>query len=174
MSPRRGKIDDQVLFRLLVQERQSQREAALHFGVSDAAISKRVKALNVDLPRHVGLARAQAVADHGLDVMSQLQEVNTAIRRELAWALAEARKTGGDRKALQATVIELASEVRKQLAFQLEILRALYDVRGIKEFQEEVLRGIEDAAPEVRRAIVERLVERRALRSALDLAPTGA
>ncbi len=63
------KIDDQVLYRMVVEEGQTQSEVAAYFGVSEAAVSKRVKALNFHLNRHVGLERAKEVADHGLNVV---------------------------------------------------------------------------------------------------------
>lgn len=169
----RGKIDDNTLYRLLVEEGRNQQEAAVHFGVSEAAISKRVKALNINLTRHVGLERAKTVADHGLNIVEQLQTVNNVIQEELNWAIEAARKPGADRKGLQQVVIDLTSEIRKQLRFQLEILRSLYDMRGVAEFQKEVLDVIGNTAPEIRNAIVRQLVERRALRSALSLTDSG-
>ena len=167
------KVDDDTLYHLLVEEGRNQQEAAVHFGVSEAAISKRVKALNINLTRHVGLERAKTVADHGLNIVEQLQTVNDVIQTEMNWAIDEARKPGGDRKGLQQVVIDLTSEIRKQLRFQLEILRSLYDMRGVAEFQKEVLDAIGEIAPDTRQAIIRRLVEKRALRSALSLPEPG-
>ena len=172
-SNNRRKIDDQVLYQMLVERGQTQSEVAAHFGVSEAAVSKRVKALNIQLTRHVALERAKEVADHGLNVVNQLQGINNVIQDELHWATEAARKPGADRKGLQAVIIDLTGEVRKQLRFQLEVLRSLYDMRGVAEFQKEVLDAIGEASPEIREAIVRRLVERRALRSALTIPNSG-
>jgi len=172
-SNHRRKIDDQVLYQMLVERGQTQSEVAAHFGVSEAAVSKRVKALNIQLTRHVALERAKEVADHGLNVVNQLQGINNVIQDELHWATEAARKPGADRKGLQAVIIDLTGEVRKQLRFQLEVLRSLYDMRGVAEFQKEVLDAIGEAAPEIREAIVRRLAERRALRSALTIPNSG-
>jgi DNA-directed RNA polymerase specialized sigma24 family protein len=169
----RHRIDDEALFRLLVEEKRSQKEAAEHFGVTEGAISKRVRVLNLDLPRHVGLERAKAVADHGLDVVAQLQRINRGISEELEWALTEARRPGADRKGLQGVVVDLTAEVRKQLGLQLDVIRALYDVKAVADFQQEVLDAIGELAPQARQAIVERLAARRALRSALSLPGVG-
>ena len=164
----RGKIDDTTLHRLLAEERKSQKEAAAFFGVTEAAVSKRVKALKLNLSRHVGLERAKVVADRGLDVVDQLQKINRAIQEELQWALTEARKPGVDRRSLQQVIVDHTGEVRKQLHFQLEMLRSLADWQAVAEFQQEVLDGIGEVAPEVREQIVRRLQERRALRTAID------
>lgn len=169
----RAKIDDQALYRLLAEEGHSQKDAAAYFGVTEAAVSKRVKTLNLNLSRHVGLERAKEVADHGLDVVSQLQRINRVIHEELMWALGETRRPGADRKGLQQVVIDLTGEVRKQLHLQLDILRSLYDLRAVAAFQQEVLDAIGEVAPETRRAIIQRLHERRALRSALSFPHPG-
>lgn len=167
------KVDDEVLYRMLVEEGRSQHEAATFFGVTEAAVSKRVKALNISLSRHVGLERAKEVADCGLNVAHQLQGINDVIQEELKWAVEAARKPGAERKALEQTIIDLTGEIRKQLRFQLEVIRSLYDIRGVAEFQKEVLDAIREASPEVRQAIVQRLVARRALRSALSIDHPG-
>ena len=167
------KIDDEVLYRMLVEEGRSQKEAAIFFGVTEAAISKRVKALDMHLSRHVGLERAKEVTDCGLNVAHQLQGINDVIQEELKWAVEEARKPGAERKALEQTIIDLTGEVRKQLRFQLEVIRSLYDIRGVAEFQKEVLDAIGEVSPEVRQAIVQRLVAKRALRSALNIDHPG-
>lgn len=169
----KGKIDEQVLYKLLVEESRSQKAAAAYFHVTEAAISKRVKAMNLNLTRHVGLERAKEVAQHGLDVVNQLQQVNRVIQDELAWAVGEARKLGADRKGLQAVVIDLTSEVRKQLHLQVDIIRLVYDLKAAAEFQHEVLDAIGQVSPEARQAIIERLHERRAVRSALVLPHAG-
>lgn len=162
-------INDTQLHRLLVEEGRTQKEAASVFGVSEAAISKAVKRLNLNLGRHVGLERAKDVADHGLNVMTQLQGINQTIQEELRWATQEARRDGGDRQGLQKVIIELSSEVRKQLGFQLDILRSLYDFQAAAEFQQEVLDAIGQVSPETRQAIVRGLTESRAVRSAVIL-----
>lgn len=169
----RGKIDDLTLYRLLVEQGRSQKDAAARFGVTEAAISKRVKALRINLARHVGLERAKEVADRGLDVVAQLQQINRSVQGELQWALTEARKPGVDRKGLQEVVVRLAGEVRKQLGLQVEIVRTLYDLRAVEEFQREVLNAIGEVSPETQQRIVARLQEARALRSVVALPDGG-
>jgi hypothetical protein len=124
--------------------------------VSEAAVSKRVKRLNIDVTRHVGLERAKAVAERGLDVVDQLRRINGAIQEELTWALAEARKPEGERKGLQAAIVTLSGEIRKQLGLQLDVIRTLYDVREMEVFQREVIDAIGEVAPEVRETILRR------------------
>ncbi len=170
---RGGRIDDKALYRLLVERGASQKQAAEFFGVSEAAVSKRLKLLKWNLTRHVGLERAREVADRGLDVFAQLQRINHTIRDELAWATQAAREPGGDRKGLQQVIVDLVSEIRKQLGFQLDVLRSLHDMRAVADFQQEVLDAIQEAAPEVRERIVQRLAERRTLRRTVSVPALG-
>ena len=65
--------------------------------------------------------------------------------------------------------LKVMAEIRGQVKLQLEIFRALYDMRAVQEFQAEVLEIIENVSPESRNQIVRRLVEKNALRSSLDL-----
>ncbi len=165
-----GRIDDQKLFRLLVERGLSQREAATHLGVSEAAISKRVKLLGLTRPRRsAAVAHIDAATDQGLDLVGQLRKLNEQINAELEWALGEARTPGGNRKDLQDTIVRLAGEVRKQLAFALDVLEALHDMDEVKRFKEEVLDAIGRVAPEARAEIVQRLATRRTLRGAIEL-----
>jgi transcriptional regulator with XRE-family HTH domain len=160
-TPQRGRINDKRLFHLLVERGLTQREVAAVFGVTEQAVSKRVKLLGINLTRHVGLERAKEVADHGLDVVAQLAKINVVIRTELEWATSEAAKPDGDRRGLQQTITSLAAEIRKQLTFQMDVVRALYDVRAMAEFQQEVLDAIGGVSEETKHAIIQRLAERR-------------
>ncbi len=164
------RIDDAKLFSLLVERRLSQAEAARLFGVSEAAVSKRVRLLGLNRHRRsAGVAHIDAATDQGLDLVGQLRRLNEQINAELEWALAEARTPGGNRKDLQDTIVRLASEVRKQLAFALDVLQALHDMDEVKRFKEEVLDVIGRVAPEARAEIVRGLAARRALRGAVSL-----
>ena len=165
-----GRIDDGRLFHLLVERGLSQREAAVHFGVSEAAISKRVKLLGLDRQRRsAAVAHIDAATDRGLDLVGQLRRLNEQINAELEWALAEARTPGGNRKDLQDTIVRLAGEVRKQLAFALDVLQALHDMDEVARFKEEVLNAIGQVSPEAREEIVRRLADRRVLRGTVSL-----
>ncbi|MBN1841682.1 MAG: hypothetical protein JW883_05295, partial [Deltaproteobacteria bacterium] len=61
--------------------------------------------------------------------------------------------------------LKAMGEIRGQLKLQLEIFQALFDMRAVEEFQQEVLAAIGDASPDVRSAIIGKLNQRRAIRS---------
>ena len=58
-------------------------------------------------------------------------------------------------------------EIRGQIQLQFEIFQGLYDMQAVAEFQEAVLTTIGEVKPDVRKRIIERLKDRRILRSAI-------
>ena len=164
----RRRIDPDALHRYL-DGGHSQADAAKHFGVSDAAISQRVKKLQIATSKVVALEKAHEVVDQKLDANARLQRAQQIIDHELAWAVDQAQKPGADRAKLQDTILKLAAEVRQQLGLQLNITRTLVDLKVVREFQRSVTETIAEVDPNVARKIVAKLKERRALRASGNL-----
>ena len=144
-------------------------EAARHFGVSEAAIHKRLKRMRVLTSQVVALEKAGAVVEEKLSATARLERVQQIIDEELAWAVTQARQEGADRGALADVIMRLAGEVRQQLGLQLAISRTLVDLRVVKDFQETVVEAIRQESPDTALRIVARLKERRALRPTAEL-----
>ena len=164
----KARFDDLALQKFLDAGR-SQAQAARHFGVSEAAISQRVKKLTGLTSRVVALEKAGEVVDRRLDASDRLDAVQQVIDEELRWAVSQAKRGGADRRALQDTILKLAGEVRQQLGLQLNITRTLVDLKVVREFQRSVIDVIAEESPEVARRIVGKLKERRALRASGSL-----
>ena len=162
------KVDPDELRRLIANGR-SQSAAAKHFGVSEAAISQRVRKLRIDTTKVVALERAREVVDQRLEATQRLARVQRIIDDELRWAVEQAKQPEADRHALQDTILKLTAEVRQQLGLQLSITRTLVDLRVVREFQRTVFEVISEESPDVARRIVARLKERRALRQSAEL-----
>ena len=158
------KVDADVLQRFLASG-HTQADAARQFGVSEAAISQRLKRLTGLTSRVVAMEKAGAVVDQKLDANARLQRVQRVIDEELRWAVDQAQQPGADRGALPDTVLRLAAEVRQQLGLQLNITKTLVDLKIVREFQRSVVEVIGEESPEVARRVVTRLKERRALRA---------
>jgi hypothetical protein len=58
-------------------------------------------------------------------------------------------------------------EIRGQIQLQFEIFSKLYDMESVAEFQEAILTTIQEVEPDVRKRIIEKLKDRRILRSAI-------
>ena len=117
----------------------SQAEAARHFQVSESAVYQRLRRQGHRNARALSMEHGAIAVERQLDGAARLARIQAAIDGELDWALTEARRAGADRASLVDVVLKLTGEVRQQLALQLQISKALVDVKLIREFQAVVL-----------------------------------
>ena len=176
----------------LVREGFGVSDIARKVGVSKGTVSKRLKALNVAITKNATLRHAGEIVERKLDAIGQLQKINDNANELLDLLM---RWNRGDETALQILesqvrkvkirgseeevteykfkdprelALKAMSEIRGQLNLQLEIFKALYDMKAVAEFQREVLEAIQNASPEIRDEIVNNLQKRRAIRSTLE------
>jgi len=189
---RTPKIDKVKLHKLL-SNGKSQKEAAQLMGVTESAISKVVKGLNIAVVKNVALENAHKVVHSNLNTLEQLQKINRDANELLDLLMRWGR---GDAEALQILessarkikirgteeeiteyrfkdprelALRCMAEIRGQLNLQLDIFKTLYDVEAIADFQREVLSAIAEVSPDVRNTIIQRLKERKALRGSLTV-----
>ena len=169
----RGKISLIQLERL-VREGNGVSQIAKKLGVAKGSVSKRLKDLRVGITKDVVLRSAPQIVDRQLNAMDQLKKINMLINGELDYIEKNIETaTGQERKELQEQRLKHVAEVRKQLGLLLEIAQALYNAEEVAAFQQSVLEEIGHAAPEVRDRILQRLNERRAIRSTIALGQPG-
>ena len=169
----RGKISLVQLERL-VREGNGVSQIAKKLGVAKGSVSKRLKDLRVGITKDVVLRSAPQIVDRQLNAMDQLKKINGMISGELDYIEKNIETaTGQERKDLQEQRLKHVAEVRKQLGLLLEIAQALYNAEEVAAFQQSVLEEIGHAAPEVRDRILQRLNERRAIRSTIALGQPG-
>jgi len=183
---------DRVKLNQLLKAGKSQREVAQVFDVTEGAISKAKKELNLAVVKNVTLESAHKVVDKNLDAVAQLQKINTYANElldlvmrwqrgdiEALWILESQVKEvmkGGKGKDVEFVkeyrmkdpreiALRAMAEIRGQLNLQLDIFKTLYDLEAVQEFQKEVLETIGEVDQYVRREIIERLKEKRAVRS---------
>jgi len=187
------KIDPSVLAEM-VREGSSLSECAKHFGVSKSAISQRKKSLKLNSGKVVVLERAKQVVTKNLNTLGQLQKINDYANELLDMLMAWNRGDPGALQVLEsqskqvkrgqgddaewiteykmtdprALALKAMAEIRSQLKLQLELYQALWDATAMKEFQEEVINVIGSVSPEHRTAIIQKLAERRAIRSVVQ------
>ncbi|HLA29300.1 MAG: hypothetical protein UU10_C0022G0008 [Parcubacteria group bacterium GW2011_GWF1_40_6] len=70
---------------------------------------------------------------------------------------------------IQASVIDISAEVRKQLELQIKIAETLYSATMVAQFQEEVLNAIASADTNVRTRIIVKLKELRTIRGLIQI-----
>lgn len=170
-----GKIDKTKMYRML-RAGKTQKEIAKHFGVTEGAVSQAKKELNTSVIKNVSLENAHRIVDQELNTVEQLQKINENANELLDMLM---RWNRGDAEALQELgdqvgnkdprelALKTMAEIRNQLKLQLEIFQALYDMKAVGEFQQEVLDAISEEDDNVRRKILDRLAQRRAIRTAI-------
>ena len=147
---------DRVKLNQLLRAGKPQREIAQVFGVTESAISKAKKELHITVIKNVALESAHRVVDKNLDAVDQLQKINI-----------EANRLLDELEQTPELKLKVMAEILGQLRLQLEIFQALYDMKAVEQFQQEVLSAIGEASPEVRNAIINRLNQKRAIRTAV-------
>jgi uncharacterized protein YerC len=184
---------DRVKLNQMLQRGKPQHEIAQLFGVTEGAISKAKKELNVAVVKNVALESAHKVVDRHLDTIGQLQKINSTANELLDLLM---RWSRGDQEALQILesqvrkvkvrgseeeiteyrikdprelALKAMQEIRGQLNLQLDIFKTLYDVQAVAEFQKEVLTAIGEVDPNVRARIIQRLKEGRIIRQSIEL-----
>jgi len=187
---------DRVELNQMLKAGKSQREVAQVFGVTEGAISKAKKELNLAVVQNVAMESAHKVVDKNLDAVAQLQRINKKANQMLneltgedqiidriVKAVEGALTYEGDPKKQAAYIrrivkqvsqdrflaLKSMAEIRGQLNLELDIFKTLYDMEAVAEFQREVLNVIGEVAPDVRDRIVKNLKERRALRGATHI-----
>jgi hypothetical protein len=185
-------IDDEQLLQL-IRDGHTVTEAALKIGVCKAAVSRRLKKLNVAISRNVTIRAAHKIVDREINALDQLQKINRDANELLELLMRWNRGEDDALRVLESQVrkikirgqeeeitdyrfkdprdlaLKAMQEIRGQLRLQLEIFQALFDMRAVQQFQAEVLEVIGSVSTEARDEIIRRLTERSALRSALDL-----
>jgi len=186
------KIDKLKLNRLLTAGK-TQREVAQVMGVTEGAISKARKELNIAVVKNVALENAHKVVERNLDTIEQLQKINSYANELLDLLMRWNRGDEGALQILESQVkkvrvkgteeevteykfkdprelaIKAMAEIRGQLSLQLDIFKTLYDVQAVADFQQDVLNAIGEVSTDVRNRIVQKLKERRALRNSASI-----
>ena len=151
---------NRVKLNQMLNSGKSQREVAQVFGVTEGAISKAKKELNLSVVRNVSLENAHQVVDRNLNAVDQLRNINIKANTLLELAI----KTED-----HDTTLKAMREIRGQLELQLELFKALYDLEAVADFQREVLTVIGEVNKDVRDRIVQRLKEGKALRGSVTI-----
>jgi hypothetical protein len=134
------------------------KQCAKYFNVTPGAISQHKKNLNIAVVKNVALENAHRAVEKSLNTIEQLQKINKQANRLL-----------DDLEQKPEMKLKIMGEIRGQLKLQLEIFQTFYNMQTIQEFQMEVLSIIKSINKEAGDAIIRRLQEKQALRSAIKI-----
>jgi predicted transcriptional regulator len=154
---RTSKLSDDVL-RDYVTNGFTQKQIAALCGVTEAAISKRVKILD---KRAAAKTPARVLEAH-----ASLWNVREATEENYQRCLALLAAMETDEEAKPGDKVRALGEVRQHLQFAMSVLETLYAVTETQAFMEEVLNVLGECDPVARQKVLSRLAEKRALRAA--------
>jgi hypothetical protein len=187
---------DRVKLNQMLNSGKSQKEVAQFFEVTEGAISKAKKELNIDVVKNVGLETAHQVIGKSLNAVEQLTNINRVANKlldeltgedrlidHIVNVVGESLEFGSDPKKQRACItnaviqinqdrgmaLKACAEIRNQLSLQLDIFKTMCDLETVREFQAEVLTAIGDVSKETRDGIIGRLKEKRALRGSVSI-----
>lgn len=178
----------------LVRKGNGVSQIAKKMGVTKGAVSKALKKLNTAIVKDVALRSAPEVVDKKINAIEQLEKINSYANELLDLLMAWNR---GDNKALQVLESQITNkkirvgdkkefvreykftdprqlalramaEIRGQLEVQMELFKTLYNADEVAAFQKIVMEEIGSVSPETKARILQRLNERRAIRSTLS------
>jgi hypothetical protein len=157
-----NRINDQQLVNLLVEEGQTQAQAARVLGVTPAAISKRVKILGLDLRRpSPALAHIETAAGASFDAIGRLRQIDSILQEELQWLRDQGSQSNDARRATLEKLLGVLAELRKTIGTYIDLGRATAAIAEIAMFREIVLEVLNEADPRLREEVTRRLSERR-------------
>jgi len=171
---------DPVKLRRYLREGKSQRQIAEIFGVSDAAVSMRIKNLNISVARSTQMEHAHAVVLDTLDCVGQLHKLNLdsnfLLDLLMAWVRGEQHavellkshhKLGAKFEDPKALALKVMREISSQLKLQIDILNSVSNFEATASFQREIIDLIGEMDLDLKKKFVSRLREKRAIRSAV-------
>lgn len=165
------KINDDELLYLIDIEGLSQSKAAKQLKVSRQAVFQRLAYLKRKTT-HVLVAnneRADRVINRRLNVAAQLVKINEHANGILDRLIIDGKKAGSKgSEEFHDLALKTMAEIRLQLRLQMDIYQSLFDAEAVKEFQEAILESIAEVAPDVRNSILQKLNQKRAIRSAVQ------
>ena len=143
-------------------------EIARELGVSQPAVAKRLKKLRLNITKAVvGPKAAEKIVKKELNAIEQIKKINdkaNEILDKLTQKSGDEEENNYEREKVAQKYMQ---EIRGQLKLQLEMMESLHDMKAVHEFQKEVLDTIGEVAPDVRDRIIQNLIKKRAIRSAV-------
>lgn len=188
-------VSNQVLIQVFASN-NSYAETAETVGLDPSTVRKRLKRLKINGAKNVALESAGALVMLGVDAFGQIIKINNHANRlldvlmkwcegdEEAIQILEKQKrtirigstVDGETHKIhefkfkdpRELALKTMAEIRGQLKTQLDYMNCLYDLKANAEFQQAVIDSIGECAPEVKRAILNKLQSERAIRASVQ------
>jgi DNA-binding Lrp family transcriptional regulator len=158
-------------------------DIARKLGMSQTTVSRHIRGMVRDNVMDVNMlpaVTARGMADHeaqdvisrsGINVMDQLADSNDAMWNliERIEKQVESRGDGVMTAGEISAYTRAMGEIRQQLTLQTQLVEMMVRLDTVKEFQKVVTDTINEIDPQVGQLIRKKLIEKRAMRSAVTL-----
>ncbi len=130
------------------------RHIATQNGTSTGALQRHKKHVSQKLLK----AKKTTDLESGDTLLEQMTKINENANTLLDTAM---DSTGENGESNPGIAIMAMREIRGQLALQLDIFKVMYDLKGVKEFQEEVINILDELDPKIKVKFIGKLKEKR-------------
>ncbi len=173
---------DPVKLRRYVREGKSQRQIANIFGVSDSAVSQRIKDLNLTVAKATQMEHAHAVVLDSLDCVGQLHKLNMdsnyLLNLLMAWirgeewavSLLKKHRELGEKMKFEdpkALALKVMQQIQNQLKLQIDILNSVANFEAVADFQREIIEILAEMDLDLKKKFIARLREKKSIRAAV-------
>lgn len=189
MKVKKAKGTDEEIGELLsrvVSGKMKQADVAKKLGISQAAVSKRIKKMQRRTTyTAIATNKIDKIVDGNVNIIDQLKNINTHANNLLKDLIPtidniiDHKKTGEEYEDIDPDLIakkkrgdaqlavKLMAEIRSQLGLMMDIYEMLYSLEGAAQFQQTVLDALEKVDPEIRKEVIAELNKKHSLRAAL-------
>lgn len=129
--------------------------ATQYIGLNYRALQRHKQ--NGHIGRKIAITSYETKVEYGSSIFEQLDKINRDANALLDKAMTEASENPN-------IAIQSMREIRNQLALIMEIRQALYDIKNIQEFQEEMISALGEISPKERDKFIRKLKERQGIR----------
>lgn len=178
-----GKIDRRTFHRM-VRAGKNQAQIAKHFGVSPSAVSQYAANHRAAVTKTAVLNHADRLCRADIDLLEKTsaQEKRLLEVAQLSWDIATGdvkavAKAQRIRKLLPRTqfsdpsaiYLQAIRELTNLLKLKKDLMMSMFDITTAAAFQKEVMKLIADMSPEMRKEVIKRLKENKALSASIRI-----
>ncbi len=169
------KISDARILKLMEKE-NNQAKVAARLGITPAAVCKRLKKIGFQKTMILSTKEAENAVGKGLSAVGQLKKINESALNMLSQleeeiqAIDEKEDESEDspfkknaRDSKRQLLLQNLKEIREQVKTQMDIMKTLYDLKAMEEFQQEVIHCVNEVEPEASKRIIDALSKRTTL-----------
>ena len=147
-SEQREEIDRAIL------RGESFRRISTQFDVSSEAVRRHKNGDHIG--RKIAITEYETKVEYGSSIFAQIDKINRDANALLDKAMSEATEN-------PSIAIQAMREIRNQMDLLIDIRQALYDIKNVQEFQQEIISVLGEISAKERDKFIRKLKERQGI-----------